>query len=260
MLKRRVSANGVAWYESEALARLGARHAFSTRIGGVSGPPFDTLNLGNPHGAAVQDALENIRENYARLAAAAGLEGRQLRRVHQVHGAEVLRVEHEAEPRHDLCADAVVTTDPRCMVTVRVADCVPVLLAGEGARMVAAVHAGWRGVIAGVVGAAVRAMGGAAAGAIGPCIGMDAFEVGAEVAEAFRAAFGDRAPMRPGREGKWHVDLREAVRMQLVSAGVAVVDSADLCTVRDRGEFFSHRRDAGVTGRMAGVIGCAGEA
>lgn len=253
MLKR-MERNGVVWYESPSLRELGVRHAFSTRLGGVSEGCFSSLNLGNPIGASVQDPSGNIEENLRRLATAAGLDGRELRRAHQVHGAQV--IEMSRRPCGDIRADALVTEDPACMVSVRTADCVPILLASEDGRQVAAVHAGWRGVVANVVAAAALRMRDLGAAAVGPCIGYDAFEVGAEVAEAFEQALGPRPPMRRREDGKWHVDLREAVRRQLVAAGVDPrrIDVSGHCTFAAREEFFSHRRDGLTTGRMAALI------
>ena len=157
-------------------------------------------------------------------------------------------------------ADALVGDDAARVLSVRVADCVPILIATDDGRTVAAVHAGWRGVVGAVAPAALREMRadpGRCVAAIGPSIGFDAFEVGGEVLDAFRQAFGPQALVRRRGDGKGHVDLREAVRRQLVAAGVPDdrIDGTDRCTVRDRDEFFSHRRDNGVTGRMAAIIG-----
>jgi YfiH family protein len=143
------------------------------------------------------------------------------------------------------------------VASVRVADCVPVLLAAADGRTVATVHAGWRGVIAGVVTAALAELRSRdVVAAIGPCIGFDAFEVGPEVLDAFRSEFGEHAPVAASANGKGRVDLRRAVSMQLTRSGIPAehIDSTDRCTHRDRDEFYSHRRDNGVTGRMAAVI------
>src|SRR3954469_4013937 len=184
MLQRRTAPNGIAYYASPLLERVGVTHAFSTRLGGVSAAPFDSLNLGNPNGCAVQDDYEHVWENYRRLQAAAGCAGRELCRVHQVHGAAVVRAEAGRPFDTSAKADALVGSDPARVLSVRVADCVPILIAAEGGRTVAAVHAGWRGVISGAVSAALAAMGNTAAGtcvaAIGPCIGGGAFGGGAE--------------------------------------------------------------------------------
>jgi len=147
---------------------------------------------------------------------------------------------------------------------VRVADCVPVLLASGDGRVVSAVHAGWRGVAAGVVSEAVQAMRRLGASdivaAVGPCIGVNHFEVGQEVAEAF-----DSAGLRPcvRRDGwpKPHIDLSSAVAWQLREAGVesSRIDRTDRCTFAHADEFFSHRRDHGRTGRQAALIAVAPE-
>jgi len=251
--------DGTVIYQSPLLSDIGVRHAFSTRMGGISPAPFDSLNLGNPNGCAVQDDRQRIEENYRRLRAAAGDEEGELLRVHQVHGAVVARACcGESFDIHQY-ADAIVTDDARRFASVRVADCTPVLLATDDGARVAAIHAGWRGVIAHVVGVALRELGGSPrhiVAAVGPCIGVEAFEVGPEVLAAFEQSFGSDASIRHRNDGKGYVDLREAIRRQLIAAGVAAdrIDATDRCTFRDGDEFFSHRRENGVTGRMAAII------
>jgi hypothetical protein len=263
MLYRKTSPTGVTFYASPLLERVGVPHAFSTRLGGISRAPFDSLNLGNPNGCAVQDAYEHVWENYRILQAAAGCAGGELCHVHQVHGAAVVRAEAGKPFDTSGKADAIVTADPARVVAVRVADCAPVLLASDNGRAVAAVHAGWRGVIAGVLITALQEMRGVAdisparcVAAIGPCIGPEAFEVGPEVLAEFVRVFGDRAPVRRRQDGKGTVDLRAALRLQLLAAGVPdkSIETTDRCTRRDADEFFSHRRENGVTGRMAAII------
>jgi YfiH family protein len=154
--------------------------------------------------------------------------------------------------------DAMVSDDRDRILSVRVADCVPILLASDDGTTVAAIHCGWRGVVADVVPNAVKAMevDGTLVAAIGPCIGMEAFEVGPEVLEQFQRILGHEAPIQRREDGKGHVDLRRAVRLQLLRRGVAEnrIDTTDRCTYRDADEFFSHRRERGVTGRMAALI------
>ncbi len=251
-------------YVSPLLDAAGVPHAFSTRLGGVSSAPFDSLNLGTVGGADAQDPLSNIRENYRRLRAAIGCEHRDRCWVHQVHGGDVCSIAPGESFESGVKADALVTTDPARVVSVKYADCVPILLATCDGRAVGAVHAGWRGVIAGVVPAAVarvselsRTPADRLIAAIGPCIGLDHFEVGPEVVSVFREKFsGDDALVRPEGD-KGFIDLREAVRRQLCDAGLQIhrIDTTDLCTYENREEFFSHRRDHGLTGRMAAVIG-----
>ena len=260
-MELRTAPNGVTYYASPLFERLGVPHAFSTRLGGVSPAPFDSLNLGNPNGCAIQDDYEHIWENYRRLQAAAGCAGRELCRVHQVHGAAVVRAQQGGPFDTASKADALVTADPGRTLSVRAADCVPILLAAGDGRTVAAVHAGWRGVIAGAVPAALAAMGAdddatPAVAAIGPCIGGDAFEVGPEVVEEFVRVFGTDAPIVRRVGAKGYIDLKAAVRIQLLRAGVPAghIDVSECCTYRDVGEFYSHRRENGVTGRMAAII------
>jgi polyphenol oxidase len=256
MLLRTTTA-GVTFYRSTLLAHV--PHAFSTRLGGVSVGPFTSLNLGNPNGCPVQDDLANIAENYRRLQAAIGCEGRSRAQVHQVHGCDVLPAPAgEAFDVHAK-ADGLTSDDPAKLLSVRTADCVPVLLASRDGRCVAAVHAGWRGVVAGIAPAAARLLteryGVAPEGliaAIGPSIGADAFEVGPEVVAAFDARY-----VRPLPAGKGLIDLRAVLADQLRAAGLGddAVDTTDRCTVTHADEFFSHRRENGVTGRMASMIG-----
>jgi len=261
VLARRESESKVVWYESPLLASAGLPHAFSTRLGGVSPRPFDSLSFGNPAGAA-PDVWENIQENYRRLQTAIGAADRKVLRVHQMHGCGVLVARQGIAWDMQARADAVVASEPDCLASVRVADCTPVLLATADGRAVAAVHAGWRGVVAGVVPRAVDELRKIAPNArliaaIGPCIGMEAFEVGAEVLEAFGLLLGERAPIRSCAGGKGRVDLRCAVALQLQDAGLSPenIDMTDRCTVEHAAEFFSHRRDQGVTGRMVAIIG-----
>ncbi|HEY4329016.1 MAG TPA: laccase domain-containing protein, partial [Phycisphaerae bacterium] len=158
MLERVSHSNGVASYQSPKLRAVGVRHGFSTRVGGVSGGVFKSLNLGNP-GEGEKDMPANIAENFRRFQEALGCEGVPRAWVRQVHGRMVELIEPEPEGEYaetleaevrdrysgQLSADGLVAAVPGVLLTVRVADCVPVLLASEDGRVVAAVHAGWRG-------------------------------------------------------------------------------------------------------------------
>ncbi|MCC6238893.1 MAG: peptidoglycan editing factor PgeF [Phycisphaerales bacterium] len=257
LLDRIEHPDGLVYYRSPRLHALGVAHAFSTRLGGVSSAPFDSMNLGNPNGCPVQDDVANIQKNYRRLLTAIGAGGCTLLQVHQVHSDHVVRAESGVTFDRHAKADAIITDDRSTVASVRVADCVPVLLSRDDGQCVAAVHAGWRGVVAGVVPKAAGLLGpaGRIFAAIGPSIGFDAFEVGGEVLDQFAGQF-DPAPIRRRADGKGTVDLRQALVQQLVAIGVDQerIDTTDRCTVRDGGEFYSHRRDNGVTGRMAAVI------
>jgi YfiH family protein len=268
---------------SPLLAGVGVPHAFSTRDGGVSAGVFASLNFGNPSDLAAdrRDPASNIRRNWSIVLESLGAAEREIVEVHQVHGDGVHCV-HRGGPSHstpdgrDTRADAVLCDDPGRVVAVRVADCCPVLISTTDGSLVGAVHAGWRGAVGGVLVRALESMQrewnvrpGQIVAAIGPCIGADAFEVGPEVARAFEGVFGAGTRLvRPRRmgdhdeAGKFMVDLKGALREQLLSAGVLAsqIDVRPECTVNavsadGRPVFFSHRRDAGVTGRMVGVIG-----
>jgi YfiH family protein len=258
--------DGVRIYVSPLLTAAGVPHAFSTRIGGISKPPFDSMNLGNPNGCSVQDLNPNIAENYRRLQARIDCEHRSHCYTHQVHGGDVVIIHDGESFENNRKADALATADVSRLLSIRVADCVPVLLSSKDGHLVAAAHAGWRGVIARVVPNTIGAMQRLRPAlqpadliiAIGPSIGREAFEVGPEVLAEFEGAFPSAPPLSryEDRGGKGTVDLREALRLQLMAMGVPPdhIDTNDCCTYRDREEYFSHRRDNGVTGRMAALI------
>ena len=244
-------------------------HGFSTRHGGVSTGMFESLNFGNPGDLPRddRDPVENINENYRLLLDAIGADpegrGKRLLEAHQMHGNAVDIVTRETprpENTPDPKADAMVTDDPSMILAVRTADCVPILFASADGRVVAAAHAGWRGVINGIVPNTLRAMielGATDIGAaIGPCISGDAFEVGEEVAAEFEKHFKPETlvVLRRTHWPKPHVDLKRAVFLQLAASGASSAQVLPNCTVNEPELFFSHRRDNGRTGRMASVI------
>ncbi|MBU6413787.1 MAG: peptidoglycan editing factor PgeF [Planctomycetes bacterium] len=252
---------------SSALCTCQVPHAFTTRGGGVSSGIFSSLNFGNPGDLPVdhRDPITNIKANQAAVAQAINAADRRIVEVHQVHGAAV-HVLRAHQPDHstptDTKADALVTDDPSRLIAVRVADCTPVLLSSADGRVVAAVHAGWRGVIAGVLPAAIRAMRAIGAtnihAAIGPCISSQHFEVGPEVAEEFFKCFGkdtDFVAPHLTSPGKSFVDLKASLASQATAMGLVMIDTLPHCTVASPELFFSHRRDAGRTGRMMAIIG-----
>lgn len=228
-------------------------HGFTDRDGGVSTGRHATLNLGRRWG----DPPEAVDENLRRVAAAAGFRPGDLRLVRQVHGAAVLRAR---DLRPDAEADALWARrdDGPLVVGVLTADCVPILLADRSATAVAAIHSGWKGTVRDIAGAAVRTL--AADGvdpaelvaAIGPCIEVEAFEVGEEVAAQFEPAF-----VRRDLGPKPHVDLVATVRAQLVAAGVSAerIFRVGACTWRHPDRYFSYRRDGAGIGQMLAFIG-----
>ena len=200
MLQQKQFDSGAVGFVSPLLQHAGIPHLFSTRIGGISSGPFASLNLGNPNGAPVQDSSANLEENYRRAMAAAGLSDRRLCRVHQVHGNAIAILSKGDAPPAGTRADALLTDCPDFALSMRTADCVPILIASTDGQLVCAVHAGWRGVVAGIVPEVIAVMQQRHLSlsqlliAIGPSIGLDAFEVGDEVAQEFRVKM-------PGRRG-----------------------------------------------------------
>lgn len=257
---------------SALLSRLGVPHGFTTRIGGVSSGMFESLNFGNPGDLARdrKDPGAHIRENQRRVLHAIGAHTRRVVEVWQMHGAEVaLKRPNDAwawDGEGDHRADAIVTDDPACIIGVRIADCAPILLASADGSIVSTVHAGWRGVIAGVLPRAIDAMHALGAAprstfaAIGMCIGVESFEVGEEVAAEFTRVFPEaNAIVRRDLGHKPHIDLKLALAVQLQHAGLPPesIETLPHCTVRDERLFFSHRRQAalGGGGRMLALIG-----
>ena len=230
---------------SERLARLGGvQHAFFTRRGGVSRGVYDSLNVGVGSG----DDPRAVQENRARAAAALGADLEHLLTAYQVHSAVAVTADGAWTERPR--ADAVATATPGLMCGALSADCAPVLLADPGAGVVAAVHAGWRGALGGVVQAAVDAMRGLGAeparitAAVGPCIGPDSYEVGLDFLDAFQAAeVGADRWFRPGRApGKRLFDLPGYVLGRLRAAGVEDAEWIGHDTCAEAAVFFSNRR------------------
>jgi hypothetical protein len=253
---------------SPLLVAAGFAHAFSTRLGGMSAAPFDTLNLQSVQANAriapgePRDSDAAIRENHARFAVAAGISPDTIvADASQVHGCTVVPARDTLATR--VAADAITSVRGGHAVLVRVADCVPILLACPRTGAVAAVHAGWRGVVAGIAPAAVAALVDLGAdartllAAMGPCISARHFEIGPEVADALAAAGLAECVVEQGVHGpKHHADLVHAVRMQLERCGLAAahIDAEPPCTYADRRLFFSYRRDGAASGRLAAVI------
>jgi len=256
---------GIRWLEASL---PDATAAFSTRGGGVSDPPFDSLNLG----ALTDDGVEAIVENRRLLAAALGFPPDRIAFAHQVHGAELMV--HAGSPPFSFAspevasaqrdrveppisrvgavsldelvpaADGHVIAEPGVAGLVFVADCVPVALSGPNGAAI--LHCGWRGLAAGILAKGVAAIA-ATDAAIGPSIGPCCYEVGPEVLTAFER-LGD------GIAADRMLDLPEVARRLLLEVGVERAELSGLCTSCEPGLFFSHRRDEGRTGRQAGLV------
>ncbi len=179
--------------------------------------------------------------------------GTRIQWLEQVHGVSVIEATGSGSPRADACWSA----QPGVACTVMTADCMPVLFASVDGRVVAAAHAGWRGLLAGVLEETIAAMNvapGQLQAWLGPAIGPGAFEVGPEVRESFLSAAADSSAFVPSaRQGHYQADLYALARQRLLARGLLRIDGGEFCTFRQPSQFFSYRRD-GKTGRMASLI------
>jgi hypothetical protein len=217
------------------------------RSGGASTGGYASLNLA----LHVGDDAERVAENRARLRAAVPLPSEPVW-LEQVHGNRVLRVDTETLAS----ADGAVTARPGVVCTVMTADCLPVLLCDAAGRRVGAAHAGWRGLLAGVLPAAVAALGvdpAAVMAWLGPAIGAAAYEVGDDVRGPFVARAAAARHFARNARGRWQADLYGLARDSLSAAGVRAIYGGGFCTHTEAGRFFSHRREA-PCGRMATLI------
>jgi YfiH family protein len=242
----------------ESLNLPGVVHAFFTRRGGISPSPWASLNLGGTVGDERPRVLENKRR--ALMAMARPVEG--LYEVWQVHSASVV---HAREPRGQDAlrqADAVITSNPDVTLLMRFADCVPIFLVDPRLRAVGLVHAGWLGTVRKTVVQAVQALeqtfGSDPAdlrAGIGPSIGPDHYPVGEEVVQAAQEAFGAQADeFLEVRDGATHFDLWRANRRLLEGVGVTSIEVAEVCTACHLEDWYSHRGEAGKTGRFGGLL------
>ena len=227
--------------------------AQSTRHGGRSLAPYHSLNLGK----STDDDPAHVAENRRLFCAELGFEPTQMAWSKQVHGDQI-RLAFSAAGSEGF--DALVTNVPGILLAVSVADCTPILVYDARQKAIAAIHAGWRGTVAGIVAKTLAFMaehfgtrGEDCYGYVGTCIDECSFEVGDEVAGAFAEPFKRFDAAR----GKFFVDLKKANAAQLLDFGVPAgqIEISPYCTVQHHADFFSHRKDAGVTGRGMGVIG-----
>ena len=239
--------------EWDAPARV--RAAFTLRGGGVSAPPYDSLNLG----AAIGDREHAVAENRQRVRQALDMPEEPVW-LRQVHGTDVLEPDTAGDDSRtcdDPVADAIVTAQRGRVCAVRVADCMPVLFAAHDASVVGAAHAGWRGMAAGVLESTVRKLDVPPASLLawlGPAIGPANFEVGEEVRQAFTAIDADaQTSFSRNSRGRWQCDLYALARRRLSAIGVERIYGGGWCTYGDATRFFSYRRD-GQCGRMAAFI------
>ena len=226
----------------------------TTRSGGISLPPWQSLNLGSH----VNDNPEHVSQNRKHLARYTGLQTDHIGWLNQVHGTSVVELT-EAGAGNCPDADASYTRQPGIACAILTADCLPVVLADRNGTIIGAAHAGWRSLCGGVLENLITAMDATPAQLtawFGPAIGPENFEVGPEVREAFIAHFPGSASAftsRGARPGHYMADIYQLARMRLINAGVAAIHGGGLCTVTDAERFYSFRRD-GQTGRMATLV------
>lgn len=256
--------DGVKILVCDAVERAGFVNAFSTRLGGVSPMPHGALNLAGFN----DDKAENILENRRRFLHAVGGDW-MLATCWQVHGTDIRIVENSGAAAEDghRC-DALATDVPHVLVGVKTADCVPILLADQRTKAVAAIHAGWRGTLRRIVAHTLRRMNQAfgtrpsdVLAAIGPAASVCCYEIGPEVIAAFENEFGsvERLLQRTA-QGRARIDLQLANAEQMMAEGVRAdrIYAAPLCTICRTDLFFSYRREKkelGRTGRLMAVIG-----
>jgi YfiH family protein len=218
----------------------------STRHGGVSSQAYQSLNLG----VHTDDDPAAISQNLSLFCSDLGISPESLSRSYQVHGTEIWQT---SVPGYQSGYDAIVSEKPGIIAGVSIADCCPILLADPVRQVAAAIHAGWKGTVAQIVSKTASAL--IADGSnptdifayIGPCISLENFEVGDEVAEQFE--------YKKKRGARWHVDLKATNADQLRDLGINQIEISEYCTVGNNELFYSHRKEKGVTGRMLAVIG-----
>jgi len=264
---KRSKIEGLAIYKAQTISWLPrVVQGFTTRSGGVSPKPLDSLNMSFDVG----DDFQNVAENRRRATIALGCEDLRVVSARQVHGDRIVSVGF-ADPDIVGDADALITDSPDIMLLMLFADCVPIFFCDPIRRVVGLAHSGWQGVSSNIAGKTLARLlsdfeceAGSVFAAIGPSIGSDRYEVGLDVVAALTEAWpgGSSSPITPQNEftNKFLVDLRLIVFDQLVSAGIRPerIAVCDECTWTNRRDFFSHRRDGtrGIaTGRMAGLIG-----
>jgi YfiH family protein len=255
---KRVEHEGLVYYQFEMWPDL--KHGIFTRKGGVSQSPWASLNVGGNVG----DDPGAVRANHVRMYNALGVNGDRACTVWQVHSADVVLVNGPVRGRRWLeAADAMITDRPDTPLSMRFADCTPLLFADPVRGVIGMAHAGWRGTVQGVGSEIVQAMADAYGSrpadlqvGIGPSIGPSRYQVGEEVVEAVQQHFNTTEGLicRDPADGSAYLNLWEANRLDLERAGVGNIAMSGLCTAERNDEFFSHRQERGRTGRFGVVL------
>ena len=249
--------NDIVWYQFEELEEKEITHAFLTRLGGASAPPFDTLNLGH----TVGDDLAAVEKNHDRAFAALGLRREQVVSPYQVHGTHVRLVSQAHTGTTQPATDGLLTATPGVALLLRFADCVPILLFDPKQRAAAMIHSGWKSTVGNIAAAAVKAFirhAGSQPGdlwaGVGPAIGPCCYEVGQEMAETISQVSPEGTEVLQRRSGKLYLDLPGLVQAQLAEAGVKQIVMSGICTACHTDEWYSHRAENGLTGRFGALV------
>lgn len=256
---KRLTQDGLTYYQFDDLtAEPGLYHGVFTRAGGVSRAPFESLNLSR----SVGDEPAAVAENNRRMLAAFDVQPQQATTAWLVHGRTVAVVDRADAGRFRTEVDAIITRERGLALTMRFADCVPVVVYDRVRGAIGLAHAGWRGVAVNIVAATLDALREAFGSeprdvwaGIGPCISVDHYRVGQDVIDAVAAACPPHTPIVQPRPDGPHLDLNAAVTAQLRACGVTHLEDSRLCTATRTDEWFSHRAEQGKTGRFGVVIG-----
>ena len=256
---KRQSSNGLTFYQFEGLSTEAVYHGAFTRRGGVSQAPFESLNLAR----SVGDDLLAVQENNRRMLSAFDMTPDRATTAWLVHGRTVAVMTRADAGGYRSGCDAIITRERDLALTMRFADCVPIVFFDPVQRAIGLAHAGWRGVAENVAAAAVDALRDQFGSrpqdlwaGIGPCIGVDHYRVGQEVIDRVAPACPPQTPIIHRQpDGSLQLDLNAAVTAQLRASGVADIEDAQLCTASNTDDWFSHRAENGRTGRFGMVIG-----
>ncbi len=257
-MMRRLTYRGLAYYQFEALRAYGVSHGIFTRLGGVSQGQWASLNMSCSTG----DLAEAVHENRRRALEALSLRPERTCTTWMVHGCQVRVVQPEdwrVPAANEARADALVTQARSVVLTLRFADCLPVMFYDPRRGVIGLAHAGWRGLVAGILPETLRAMQRTfgsqphdVIAGVGPSIGPQQFEVGADVAAQIQQAVGETVVREAA--GRLYADLWRAAHAQLAALGVSHIEIAGICTASNTSEWFSHRAERGQTGRFGAVI------
>jgi hypothetical protein len=257
---QRQAVDGLTYYQFEGLAAYpDLYHGAFTRLGGVSQAPFESLNLAR----SVGDDVHIVQENNRRMLGAFGMTPERATTVWLVHGKQVALMTHADAGTYRQGFDALITRERGLALTMRFADCVPIVFFDPVQRAIGLAHAGWRGVAEDVIAATVAALHDNFGSqprdlwaGIGPCIGAARYRVGQDVIDLVAPACPPRTPIVQRQpDGALHLDLNAAVAAQLRACGVEQIEDAAICTASNTAEWFSHRAENGKTGRFGVVIG-----